>query len=113
VQRLPSLLLIVSMFASVRYIICTEKRDLELLIGIQYRYSFNIIYCVIITPIVLDGNQNACPGGNQDPLWSIEWDFTVADSRDIKPCPQTQGIQTFGMHTFNNIIPIMTLCSKV
>lgn len=38
----------------------------------------------------------ACPGGDQDTAWQIEWDFTIAGSQDIQPCPQTQGIQTFG-----------------
>ena len=41
-------------------------------------------------------NIDACPGGTVDPVWNIEWDFTIVGSQDVQTCPRIDGIQTFG-----------------
>ena len=42
------------------------------------------------------GEEDACPGMATDPTWGIEWDTTIAGSRDVQPCPRIDRIQTFG-----------------
>lgn len=67
-----------------------------------YNASRNIVIILLVNVDLMHkdmDNQNSCPGGNQDPLWSIEWDLTVANTQDIQPCPQIQGTQTLGTYT--------------
>ena len=41
-------------------------------------------------------NINACSGEAVDPVWNIQWDFTIVGSQDVQTCPRIDGIQTFG-----------------